>query len=744
MKSEGIGSVSVQTGAALVLGWWVLIGSVGCSGEGSYGLHLVFPDEQSRAVVERVVVWALDPGGHDCAEMVAGGILPEELRELARVEIKAPFKAGAPLSRVPAGEVMFVAEGRASEGTRLLRGCFEAQVKGGTTVEVTIELECVCEPVAGTCGPVAEVMGNGIDDDCDGQTDECSVDMDCNDDNGCTSDFCSDGECHHSNFPDGLQCSDNDACTTDDACKDGVCSGREKDCSGTDFGMCFVGVCNEESGACEVQAAEDGTSCDDGNWCTINDVCAGGVCVGTTRDCLDEDGCTKDVCDENLGRCTHVVQPKPGAEGPPSTCSNGLDDDCDGLVDEHDPNCFVCTIDSDCNDNNQCTIDECVDSKCRNTPVEEFTPCPDDSFCNGEEVCYGGVCISPGNPCPGADGDGDCAESCDEGEDNCLAPDQDGAACDDGQWCTVADACASGACGGSERDCADGADCTLDICDENQDQCIHVLQPNPGAEGPAGDATCGNQVDDDCDGLTDMGDHDCSGVLIEWIQIPGGAFMMGSDSGFSNELPVHSVTVPSFEMSKSEVTVDQYQACVDAGICSLPDDNATNSYCNWGYEDRGSHPVNCIDWNQAVAFCAWAGGRLPSEAEWEYAARSGGQDITYPWGDEEATCQYAVMDDGGGAGCGQNRTWAVCSKTAGNTFQGLCDMAGNMWEWVQDGYHDDYTEAPVDGSAWEDGGSFRVIRGGALYNSAAILRVSLRSDGDLSYRGIYLGFRCAR
>ncbi len=219
---------------------------------------------------------------------------------------------------------------------------------------------------------------------------------------------------------------------------------------------------------------------------------------------------------------------------------------------------------------------------------------------------------------------------------------------------------------------------------------------------------------------------------------------MGSTEGDSDETPVHEVTVPDFEMLETEVTVSQYADCVDASVCSEPGTSDSYWYCNWnesGYED---HPVNCVDWDQAVAFCQWVGGGLPSEAEWEYAARGGGQDITYPWGDETATCDYAVMDDGGN-GCGTDRTWSVCSKTAGNTDQGLCDMAGNVWEWVQDRYHFDYTGAPTDGSAWEDGGSFRVLRGGCFGNDAVNLRAAHRFDNYYpSDKHHYLGFRCAR
>jgi formylglycine-generating enzyme required for sulfatase activity len=215
---------------------------------------------------------------------------------------------------------------------------------------------------------------------------------------------------------------------------------------------------------------------------------------------------------------------------------------------------------------------------------------------------------------------------------------------------------------------------------------------------------------------------------------------MGSSAGGADELPVHAVTVPTFEMLRTEITVSQYGECVTAGSCTEP---GTGTNANWndpGYED---HPVNYIDWQQAVDFCTWAGGRLPSEAEWEYAARSGGQDITYPWGNDAATCAYAVMNEGGW-GCGMDRTWTVCSKPAGNTTQGLCDMAGNVWEWVQDWYHSDYTGAPIDGSAWEDSGSIRVIRGGSFGNTSYYVRAAYRNVLGPALRNAGVAARCVR
>ena len=152
-----------------------------------------------------------------------------------------------------------------------------------------------------------------------------------------------------------------------------------------------------------------------------------------------------------------------------------------------------------------------------------------------------------------------------------------------------------------------------------------------------------------------------------------------------------------------------------------------------------------MDWDQASKYAKFKGGRLPSESEWKYAATSGGKNQKYPWGNDEPTCDKAVMKGNGNYGCGKNSTWPVCSKPAGNTAQGLCDMAGNVWQWMQDKYQDSYIGAPVDGSAFEAAGSIRVLRGGSFrYFVASSLRADARSFADPGNRGVNFGFRLAR
>ncbi|MBI4061646.1 MAG: SUMF1/EgtB/PvdO family nonheme iron enzyme [Elusimicrobia bacterium] len=235
-------------------------------------------------------------------------------------------------------------------------------------------------------------------------------------------------------------------------------------------------------------------------------------------------------------------------------------------------------------------------------------------------------------------------------------------------------------------------------------------------------------------------------AALEWVSIPGGTYALGAENGRDDAKPIPGKTyaIAAFEMSRTAVTIAQYRQCVARSACTRPDELGD---CNWGKAGRDNHPVNCVDWNQANDYAKFMGARLPSESEWEYAARGGGKGRAYPWGDEEPSCRRAVMFDGSGAGCGRKGTMPVCSKIAGNTAQGLCDMAGNVWQWVRDTYQNSYAATPADGGAFEGAGSNRVMRGGSFYTKEpGALRVSFRGQGN-GYDGFRygnIGFRLAR
>ena len=191
---------------------------------------------------------------------------------------------------------------------------------------------------------------------------------------------------------------------------------------------------------------------------------------------------------------------------------------------------------------------------------------------------------------------------------------------------------------------------------------------------------------------------------------------------------VHTETVASFDLDRNEVTVAAYKACWSAGRCTLPD---TPGLCNWGRDDRGDHPINCVDWYQARGYCEWLGKRLPTETEWEYAAK-GSQGRKYAWGDSEPGGQLCWKR--GNARLG---TCAVASYLQGNTPQGLRDMGGNVWEWTS-------SEAcPIPQKAC--GAAARVFRGGGWGNDdAGFVRATSRGVDLPTSRLDFVGFRCAR
>jgi formylglycine-generating enzyme required for sulfatase activity len=254
------------------------------------------------------------------------------------------------------------------------------------------------------------------------------------------------------------------------------------------------------------------------------------------------------------------------------------------------------------------------------------------------------------------------------------------------------------------------------------------------------------------------------------VLVPGGAFFMGSDDGPPAERPAHHVTMHEFCIDALEVTRDRYVACSDAGACkrageanrwpdiSRADARTYDALCTGPHADLGAHPINCVDWSMAERFCRASGKRLPTEAEWEYAAR-GSDGRAYPWGDAPPS---AALLNACGTECvawgrrhgtslealhlesdGWSATAPVGSFPLGASRWGALDMAGNVLEWVGDRYAP-YEAADQDDPTGAERGETRVVRGGAWNASAPTwVRASFRFHVPPDTRSHGIGFRCA-
>ncbi len=269
------------------------------------------------------------------------------------------------------------------------------------------------------------------------------------------------------------------------------------------------------------------------------------------------------------------------------------------------------------------------------------------------------------------------------------------------------------------------------------------------------------------------------------VYVPEGEFLMGSTDaevamaisqceidqgvgnceqmGFDAQMPQHAVKLDAFWIDQAEVTNAQFADFlnvrgnqVEEGIpwLEIDDDYALIEQVGDVYqpiEGYADHPVIEVSWAGAAAYCAWTGARLPTEAEWEYAAR-GPQSLVYPWGDT-FECQHGNFDDeteldayivGGRAGCdGYVRTAPVGSFPSGKSWCGAWDMAGNVWEWVQDWYATDYYKlSPYQNPPGPSMGEYRIGRGGSWWSSEAWIHSTTRLKISPTGAGYDLGFRC--
>jgi formylglycine-generating enzyme required for sulfatase activity len=257
------------------------------------------------------------------------------------------------------------------------------------------------------------------------------------------------------------------------------------------------------------------------------------------------------------------------------------------------------------------------------------------------------------------------------------------------------------------------------------------------------------------------------------VMVPAGQFFMGSDdkNDFSFEKPAHQVVLGAYCIDRLEVSAGDYKACSDSGGCKRAMD--TNDWeglsdrerkifdplCNIKDPARAKHPMNCIDWKMARQYCKAQKKRLPTEAEWEHAAR-GSDGRRYPWGDELPTAQHL---NACGTECvawgkrvgleeramykesdGFENTAPVGSFPAGKTPFGAEDMVGNVWEWVYDNYAP-YTEGAQNDPHGPAKGEDRVIRGGAWNGTeASWVRPTFRYHDVPTKRSYGIGFRCAK
>ncbi len=230
---------------------------------------------------------------------------------------------------------------------------------------------------------------------------------------------------------------------------------------------------------------------------------------------------------------------------------------------------------------------------------------------------------------------------------------------------------------------------------------------------------------------------------MEMVFVPAGPFIMGSND-VTNEKPEREVYLDAYWIDKYEVSNAQYAKCVEAGGCKARvANNSSKRVSYYGNSDFNDYPVIWVDWNQASAYCEWAGGKLPTEAQWEKAARGLNRN-EYPWGNESPICDLANYNQGSNnepKHCIGDTT-AVGSSPGGASYYGVMDMAGNVWEWVRDWYALYNTSEINNPTGPSTGLDSKVIRGGSWGNDSKEIRSAFRHIQNPVEGTAFIGFRC--
>lgn len=508
---------------------------------------------------------------------------------------------------------------------------------------------------------------------------------------------------------------------------------------------CLIGINAER---CNVEYCGDGVlqadeECDDGDEdeengcnraCKLN-TCGDGVIHRGVEECDDGNDSNQDDC---LNSCDLASCGDGFLWEGVEVCDDGDDDNQDRCLNH----CELATCGDghvwqgveDCDDGNRVDGDECSNT------------------CT-QPICGDGIVQEPSELCDRGEANG---EPCTYGEMNCL-----GCSIDCQPTVAEGEYCGDGVINGPE-DCDHGGQ-EIEPCPYGTGQCL--LCDQSCVEQVSMGGRCGDGVingPEECDGqlgceetcILSADAPSCAPFCpeLDWHLLSARSFEMGYNHGSPQESPAHPATVAEFEMTRSEVTLAQYTQCVNAGVCTEPRDRNDNQNCNWGTLGREHHPINCLTWSQARSFAQWVGGDLPSEAQWERAARGAGGTGLYPWStaltDPLPSCEYAVMEEAG-TGCGLMQTWPVCQKPLGESEDGLCDLLGNVWEWTLDAYQD-YDLTPRDDAPrcltidCTGSPNLRVLRGGGWLAYTPGLRASIREGYSPQSALNFFGFRVAR